>query len=236
MLGRLSGSLPLSDVKTLYLDPIFALPHEACCALLSPFVEMYICIYVYDAAVVPSDAVPLLDLCLGRLLQGPAFDRTGYRSGQISGFDEPLLVRSLMFVSVKSATLSKRYVNGDWSDISRILPIVDRFVRTAGWGASVMSSFLTLCERSKDCYPAKDFADQILHVLGTGSEPLPGWHGTLLPARIAGLVQHFSQRDAPLSPDLAQRLLSVLDLLVDMGDRRSAALQLSEALREVKMP
>ena len=33
---------------------------------------------------------------------------------------------------------------------------------------------------------------------------------------------------------LAQKFLRVLDLLVDMGDRRSAALQLSETFREIQ--
>jgi hypothetical protein len=33
---------------------------------------------------------------------------------------------------------------------------------------------------------------------------------------------------------LAQKFLRILDLLVDMGDRRSAALQLGEAFREIR--
>ena len=71
--------------------------------------------------------------------------------------------------------------------------------------------------------------------VGNGSEPLKGWRGTFIPARIAGLVQHFASREAPMPPQLGQKLLRVLDLLVDMGDRRSAALQLSEAFREIKI-
>ena len=34
---------------------------------------------------------------------------------------------------------------------------------------------------------------------------------------------------------LAQKFLGILDVLVDMGDRRSAALQLSEAFREIRL-
>jgi hypothetical protein len=37
----------------------------------------------------------------------------------------------------------------------------------------------------------------------------------------------------PLEP--GQKLLRILDLLVDMGDRRSAALQLSESFREIQV-
>jgi hypothetical protein len=96
--------------------------------------------------------------------------------------------------------------------------------------------FLTLCERSKAEYPADAFADQILCVIGDDAlVPLKGWHGTFLPARIAGLVQYFAGRDTSMPLPLGQKLLRVLDQLVDMGDRRSAALQLSESFREIKV-
>jgi hypothetical protein len=98
-----------------------------------------------------------------------------------------------------------------------------------------MSHFLTLCERARNSYPAETFADQILAIVEDGSQPLKGWNGTLIPARIAGLVQVFADRDTPMSPGLGQKLLRVLDLLVDMGDRRSAALQQSESFREIKV-
>lgn len=235
-LGRVAGHLPLGDVQPRFLDPILKLEGENCWALLSPFVDIYIRAYVYDAPVVPTDAIAILGLCLDRFLQDPVFKRDTYRSGEFSGFDQPELVRTLMFVSVERAVLAARYVNGDWSEISRILPLVDRFVRAGGWAASVMGPFLTLCERAKANYPAEAFADQILAIIGGGPENLKGWHGTFMTARIAGLVQHFAHRDASMALPLAQKHLQILDLLVDMGDRRSAALQLSEAFREVRLP
>jgi hypothetical protein len=108
--------------------------------------------------------------------------------------------------------------------------LIDRFVRVSGWPASVMGSFLTLCERAKTSYPAEEFANQILAITGDDAG-----HGTFIPARIAGLVQHFADRDSPMSLPLAQNFLRILDLLVDMGDRRSAALQFDEAFREVRV-
>ena len=191
---------------------------------------------MYDAPVVPADAVATLDLCLGRLLQASAFKRDAYGSGEFSGFDQPELVRILMFVSVERADLAARYVNGDWSEIGRILPLIDRFIRTGGWAASVMDPFLTLCERARADYPAEAFADQVLAIIADGPDNLKGWHGTFIPARIAELVQHFAHRDAPMTLALAQKFLRILDMLVDMGDRRSAALQLGEAFREVRLP
>lgn len=233
-LGRMSGLLSLQEVQPRFLDPILALEGDTCWSLLAPFASTYVCAYVYDAPAVHDDAVSVVDLCLGRLLASPELQRTSYRSGEFSGFDQPRLARTLMFVSVEHAALAARYVNGDWSKIKRILPVIDRFVRAGGWAASVMVSFLTLCERAKASYPAEAFADQILAIIGDGAGELKGWHGTFIPARIAGLVQHFADRDSPMSLPLAQKFLRILDLLVDMGDRRSAALQLGEAFREVR--
>lgn len=235
-LGQVAGLLPLSDFQARFLDPILRLEDDNCWALLSPFARTYVCAYVYDAPVVPADAVATLNLCLERLLQATVFKRDAYRSGEFSGFDQPELVRILMFVSVERADLAARYVNGDWSEIGRILPLIDRFVRAGGWAASVMDPFLTLCERARANYPAESFADQVLSIISNGLNNLKGWRGTFIPARIAELVQHFAHRDAPMTLALAQKFLRILDMLVDMGDRRSAALQLGEAFREVRLP
>lgn len=232
-LGRASGHLPLEDVETRFLAPITALQGEACWSILHPFVETYVCAYVFDAPTTPDAAVAVLSLCLERFLASPELEKASYRRGEFSGFDQPRLARTLMFVSVEHAGGSARYVNGDWSEIGTIMPLIDRYVREAGWTSRVMSSFLTLCERAKSSYPTETFADQVLKVLE--EDDLKGWHGSSIPARIAGLVQHFADRNTPMSLPLAQKFLRILDLLIDMGDRRSAALQSSEAFREVRI-
>lgn len=236
MLGRLAGPLPLVDFRPRFLDPILKLEDDKCWDLLAPFARAYTCAYVYDVTVVPNDAVATLDLCLRRLLQASTFKRDAYRSGEFSGFNQPELVRTLMFVSVESAPMAARYVNGDWSEISLILPLIDRFVRAGGWSSSVMDLFLTLCERAKVNYPAEAFGDQMLAILNEGTDSLKGWHGTFNAARIAELVQYFAHRDSPIALGRAQKFLRILDMLVDMGDRRSAALQLGEAFREIRLP
>ena len=235
-LGHVAGLLRLSDFQARFLAPMLGLEDENCWALLSPFTSTYICSYVYDAPVVPEDAIVTLDLCLDRLLQASALQHNGYRSGEFFGFDLPDLVRTLMFVSVERADLAARYVNGDWSEISRIQPLIDRFVRAGGWAASVIDPFLTLCERARDDYSAEAFADQVLAIIGDGTDNLKGWYGTFIPARIAEMVQHFAHRDAPMTLARAQKFLRILDILVDMGDRRSAALQLGETFREIRLP
>ena len=116
------------------------------------------------------------------------------------------------------------------------MPLIDRFIRAGGWAVSVMGLFLTLCERARDDYPAEVFADQVLAIIGDAPDNLKGWHGSFIPAHIAELVEFLAHRDAPMNLNLAQNFLRILDTLVDMGDRRSAALQLGEAFREIQLP
>jgi hypothetical protein len=179
-----------------------------------------------------NDAIEVVSLCLDRMLQSPAFKRNSYRAGEFHGFDEPRLAEILMFVSIERASGAARYVNGDWSDIGAILPLINRYVRAGGWSVNIMSHFLTLCERAKDAYPAETFADQVLAIIEDKTQPLKGWNGTFIPARIAALVQFLADRET-MPPSRGQKLLRILDRLVDMGDRRSAALQLSETFREI---
>ena len=233
-LGRAIGTLPPEDAQQHFIAPILALEGEHCWNLLAPLVDSYVCQYVYDAEAVPADAPNRLLAFLDKVLADRTFEEGSYRAGSLTGFDLPNLVETLLFVSVERASGAARYVNGDWSEIASILPVVDRFVRRAGWSATIMLKFLTLCERAKAHYPAEAFADQVLDVVEAPGRNLQSWHGTSLPARIAGLVQHFADRETPMPRSLGQKFLRILDLLIDMGDRRSAALQYSEPFREIQ--
>ncbi|WP_025769620.1 ATP-binding protein [Thioalkalivibrio sp. HK1] len=238
-LGHVAGLVPLDYLRNHFLDPIFELERENCWALLAPFTIVYVRHYVYGASIVQDSTVDILDRCLGRFLKASIFDRDSSRSGSFLDFHQydliPDLIRTLMFVLDEYADSSDGYENDEWKKVSQVLPVIDRFVRAGGWIALVMDSFLMFCERAKDNYPAEDFADQVLAVIGDGPDRLRGWHGTPIPARIAGLVQHFAHRETPMQQTLAQKFLRILDVLVDMGDRRSAALQQSNAFREVQM-
>jgi len=228
--------LPADPAKQL-IKPILALEGDPCWSLLAPFASAIVCRYVYDAPAVPSGVPDILKECLEKFLAAPEFRGDSYRAGELHGFELPRLAKTLMFVSVERAALAARFVNGDWSEIVLILPLVDRYIRAAGWASTVMGAFLTLCERSGASYPPEAFADQVLSILdGRDKIPLRGWRGTFLAARIASLVQRAATRETPMPASLGQKLLRILDVLVDMGDRRSAALQLSETFREVRLP
>jgi hypothetical protein len=237
LLAKVAGDLDEAVVRDRILTPITSLKGENAYTLLTPFTDAFIRGHVFDSAEMPTHAMTVVAACLDRTLADPVFSRASYRAGELSGFDQPRLVEALMFVQVKrDAPLATRFANGDWSNVALLLPLVEKFVRAAGWSSTVMGHFLTLCERSKDHFPPDRFAELILSILPLdGGEELPGWHGTTLAARISGLVQAFSESAAPLRPDLALKLLRILDMLVDLGDRRSAALQQGETFREIQL-
>ena len=91
---------------------------------------------------------------------------------------------------------------------------------------------MDLCESSFEHYPVQHFVDNLEHLL-VGEGTPQGWRSTQLPGRLSGLIQRFSERQQHMPLAMAQKLLRALDRLVDMGDRRAAAVQLSEVFRSV---
>lgn len=231
-LARIVAALGASEMSARYLQRIFSLEDELCASFLNSYVS-HLTAQVMDAPEVPAGAIEILLACTDRLLADTAFE-PWRRSDSLYGFDLPYLVRNLFFVGIEQANGAARFANGNWKDIASILPIADKLVRTAGRKSSVMDHYLTLCERAADCYHTEWFADQILAVLG--DQDPPAWRKTMLASRIAGLVQAHAERGAPLDLALSRKLLQILDRLVDMGDRRSAALQLSDAFKDVRFP
>jgi hypothetical protein len=104
-----------------------------------------------------------------------------------------------------------------------------------GWSADVMSPFMLLCERAGTAYPLNDFIAQANAVLGQIENAKGNWLGTNLAARTAATVQRLADANFPLRADEAQGLLRILDALIDLGDRRSAALEQTEAFKNVQV-
>lgn len=230
--GQVCGALE-PEGRARLLDPILAVDQEPRLWLLAPFVDFYIRAHVLDAPKPPKQVLDTLRPCAEILLEHHTFNRAFNRDGELARAEQRRLIKALMFVNVEARDAA-RFANGDWREIALVLPLVETLVSRAGWLPSVAGAFLTLCERAKAVFPAQTFADL---VLGLVQDPqgLAGWRGTLLPARVAGLVQQLADREQVLVPALSQSLLRVLDALIDMGDRRSAALQQSEAFREVRL-
>ncbi len=234
LVARVAPHLKPAEVRSRLLDPILEQPDDTAMRLLRPFTTVLTCAEVIDAQVLNRSTVELLFVVVDRTLQHRDLRRTRHSDGRLGGFDLPEVIQSLLFVYVERADLAARFANGDWRDLPAVMPLIDRLVLQAGWNPYVARQFTILCERAGEAYRPETFADQVLAQLVDGRLP-DGWRGTLIPASIAGLVQEHADRLHPMAPELARKLLRVLDALVDLGDRRSAALQLSESFRGVRL-
>jgi hypothetical protein len=185
--------------------------------------------------VVPANTFDLLNECVERVIRDRMFNPDGYRAGQLHGFDMPKVIKSLLFVQVdQEAPGAARFVNGDWSQIGIVMPVVTRMMTGIGWSSYVMECFLKLCERAGAAYPIDAFAEQASAALGALAKARSSWAGSMLPARLAATVQRLADANYPLGRDQAQGLLRLLDALIDLGDRRSAALEQAESFRGVQ--
>lgn len=235
LLAGVAEQLPAAEFRARLLTAILDQPDETAMRMLAPFTSALAASAVLDAPRMNPDVLGILDTVLVRVLEHRDFRRSGYGDGSISGFDMPELIKVLLCVAIDGANGATRFANGRWDDLPQVLPLVDKLFRKGGWIPYVATQFMTLCERAGAAYPAEAFADQILAQLVDGRLP-EGWRGTGIPATVAGLVQAHAERWQPLPAELARKLLHVLDALVDLGDRRSAALQQMEAFRGVRLP
>jgi hypothetical protein len=234
LLARVVPFVSLDVARNTLIKPFLA-DDEQALSVLARFADMVVRRHVFDAATIPANAIPLLDDCVTRVLDDRTFKPKGWRAGEVNGYAMPELIAALLFVNVeKIAPGAARYANGNWSQIETIMPIIDRMVRHAGWSSFVMGKFLDLCERAGRAYPISKFRQQANAALSAIGNAEEGWTGTMLPARMAGVVQRQADWNFPLQLEDAQELLKVLDALIDLGDRRSAALEQTEAFRGVQ--
>jgi len=233
----LARALPFFDlqwVRDNFFKP-FSPDDEEALHVLAQFAESIVTRHVLDAKDIPKNALPILDDCVQRVIDDRAFVPNGYRAGEIHGYDMPNLIKALLFVNVDAECPgAARFVNGDWSDIAIIMPLVTKLVKATGWSTYVMQNFLTLCERAGASYPIDAFIEQATAALDTIEYARGGWVGTSLPARLAATIQRLAEANYPIEVNRARGLLKLLDALIDLGDRRSAALEQDEAFRRVQ--
>lgn len=203
-------------------------------AVIAAFTERLVTRHVLDAVTIPTGTFELLGLCVDYVIADSTFRPGGYRAGEVTGRDMPKLIEALLMVNVERATGAARFVNGDWSEIGLVMPTVTRLVTATGWSVFVMSQFLLLCQRAGSAYPLDHFIQQVSAVLAKLDNARGNWVGTSLPAQTAAAVQQLADANFPLRPDQAQGLLWILDALIDLGDRRSAALEQTEAFKGVQ--
>lgn len=234
LLARAAPYFTAEDVRKNFLQP-FLVEDEEALDVLAPFAHYTVLRQVFDAPVMPANTIELLDLAVTRVLADPVFRVGSYRAGKVHGWEMPKLLRALLLVNIdETAPGAARFANGNWAEIACMMPIVTRVVTSIGWSVFVMDAFLTLCERSGAAYPLAAFTRQAEVILGSIANAGGSWTGTTLPARTAATIQRLADSNYPLRVEAARTLLRVLDALIDLGDRRSASLEQSEAFRGIQ--
>ena len=232
LLARIAPFVEVEQMKSAYLEAFLEPDDENGLEVTSEFAMSAVCRHVLDAPSVPPNTLLLLGLCLDQVSADPAFQRDNFRAGQPRGFHLPRTIKALLFVPFsEAAPEAVRFANGDWTDIPQVLPLIDRLVGACGWAPYVMETFLTTAERAGVSYPIDSFVSLTTRVLDELGDNSDGWVGTMIPARIAGAVQVLADGNYPLSQERATALLRILDMLIDLGDRRAAALEESETFR-----
>lgn len=235
ILAQLALHCPFSDFQPRFLAPIFALNDEDAFAIMSPYVGHTAAAGIIDPATVRPDSLRALDACIDRILLSDQWKHARARGGELSNNDLSLtLISDLHFVTHLDAPHSARFANGKWDDLSMIWPLVDKFVRAVGDVPLVATMFLKLCDQARKLLPISQFAELAL-TLVTGHGTPTGWRKWGVSARLARLIQQLAEDASPLELATAQTLLRVLDALVDLGDRRGAALQMSETFKDVRI-
>lgn len=230
-LARVSLKLSVEEGVRRFLQPVMTANDEAFSDLTVSFTGHLIG-QVMDRPEIPKGALPLLSVVTQRVLAHQGWQHAGY--GGHSEHNFVGIVKHLFFADLGYAGGAVRFANGKWAEVEAVIPVFEPILRAHGSVTFVASAWMNLCESSFEHYPVQHFVDNLEHLL-VGEGPPPGWRNTQLPGRLSGLIQRFSERQQPMPLAMAQKLLRALDRLVDMGDRRAAAVQLSEVFRSVRM-
>ena len=227
-LAAVSLKLSAQEGSRRFLAPAMAKDDETFGSFGEWFVS-HLTSHIADSPQIPPIAVELLTAITPRLLMYRDWD-----SGRHSERELVDMVKDMFFADMPYAGGAVRFANREWSEVGTVIPVFEPLLKAHGSARFVARSWMSLCESSFDHYPIEHFVNHLEYLFGADGRP-SGWGNTQLPARLSGLIQRFSERAQPMPLSMAQQLLRALDRLVDMGDRRAAAVQLSEVFRSVRV-
>ncbi|WP_122575728.1 hypothetical protein [Pseudomonas viridiflava] len=232
-LARISLSLDHDISYQRFIAPVAAKDDETFCTLLQCFVN-FIVNSVRSEPAISAMALSLLEKIVSRILECKDWENSAWNDGRLHSSGLEQMIKDIFFVDINSSNTTSGFSSGDGVDFATFLALTDPLVMHHGKIPIVASSFVTRCEKNFDRYPIEHFVTHLGYILGRTDGTPPGWRGTTLPARLAGLIQRFTERTQPIPTSTAQVLLSGLDTLVDLGDRRAAAVQISEVFKDVR--
>ncbi|GAB4089155.1 NACHT domain-containing protein [Hydrogenophaga soli] len=230
-LSRIALKLPVEEGIRRFLQPAMTTNDETFPSLVECFTWSLMA-QVADSPEIPQPALELLSVVTQRVLAYRDWRYAGHGGHSEQDFVD--IVKHLFFADLGYAGGAIRFANRNWTEVGAVIPIFEPILRAHGSVNFVARAWMSLCESSFEHYPVQHFVDNLEHLL-VGEGTPPGWRGTQLPARLSGLIQRFSERQQPMPLAMAEKLLRALDRLVDMGDRRAAAVQLSEVFRSVRV-
>jgi hypothetical protein len=228
-LALLGASLSADELRSRILAPIFSLSSEARAECLRWFTPLYAAAAVIDPPDVPDGVISLLGEIFDQVASDEPWESA--RRNPSRGLDGNLqvIVNALLAADWDDpAPAAARFANGDWSQVRLLQPLVRDILARAGDIPSVLGAYLKLVERSSEVYSVEDFLAEVGLLPGSTWESRALWMPNSNAARIAAVLQHLVERERPLTPTTSAEALRLLDHLVDVGDRRSAALQVSE--------
>ncbi|MFY0527350.1 hypothetical protein ACN28I_30795 [Archangium gephyra] len=235
LVARVIVFCPPEEAAKRFIKPLSKHRHRDVLHYLGDLTERITCRHIYDAPAVPPVALAILDSLMTRMLAEPEFSPTSYRPGEIRDRHLVSMLESFLMISVKDAPGAARYANGEWRDLPLVMPLINRLMQAAGWSDVVMDKFMTLGQRAGAHLPIEMLSQWVVASMDAEGFRLERWNDAGIPASISGVIQKLADANYPLTKTQARDLLLILDRLVDIGDRRAAALQQSEHFRSIQI-
>ena len=235
LVARVIVHMPAEEMVPKLIDPITRHEHRDVLQYTDELADQITRRHVYDAPELSDRALEALDHLMTRMLSARGFSPKSYRPGEIRDRHLDSMLRSFLLISATDCPGAARFANGSWDDLPRLMPQINRLMTAVGWVDAVMDKFITLSERAASTLPIEDFGRIVAGSMDADGFRLDRWNMAGIPAGISGAIQSLADENYPLTRERARMLLVILDRLVDVGDRRAAALQQSEHFRGIQM-
>jgi hypothetical protein len=233
-LAYLCSVLPSDLSLSRYTNVVLAIDDDdACFELLDSFVDHLVCRQIHDAEELSPGTLALVKAIADRVAAADWRWDASRVNGNLTRQKHTIL-KALLLVNVAQADGARRFANGNWSEIAAVIPSLEKLFQSIASVTGGLLYFLNLAERSIDHYPAEALAGTLMNFLVAQENKPAALRSISAPEQMAALVQTIAAREHPLSENLRAKLLKLLDMLVELGDRRSAALLGSEWFKTVR--